>query len=61
MKTTYPAFRPVSYSWKITLENDTGRHTITTYGANLLQVIEQVTDMERAPIRAVVRVERLDK
>ncbi len=61
METTYPAFRPVSYSWKITLESDTGRHAITTNGANLLQVIEQITDTERAPIRAVVKVERLDK
>jgi hypothetical protein len=61
MTTTYPAYRPVSYRWAITLDSDTGHHTIITNGANLLQVIEQVTDMERAPIRAVVRVERLDK
>jgi hypothetical protein len=61
MTTTYPAYRPVSYLWRITLNTDTGPYVITTNGANLLQVIEQVTDSERAPIRAVVKVERLDK
>jgi hypothetical protein len=61
METTYPAYRPVSYSWRITLDSDTGPYLITTNGANLLEVIERVTDTERAPIRAVVKVERLNK
>ena len=61
METTYPAYRPVSYRWKITLDSDTGHHAIITNGGNLLEVIERVTDTERAPIRAVIKAERLDK
>ena len=58
---TYPRFRPVSYQWSITLESDTGRHTQTQYAANLLELVERVTDAESAPIRAIVKVERLEE
>lgn len=56
---TWPQFRPVSYHWKLTLESDSGRHDLTCYGGNLLEVIERITDTERASSRAIVKVERL--
>jgi hypothetical protein len=61
METTYPAFRPVSYSWRVTLASDMGPHKITLLAANLLEAVERVTEYERAPIRAIVKIERLDK
>jgi hypothetical protein len=56
---TYPRFRPVTYHWRVTLESDSGRHALTLYAANMLELVERVTDTERAPIRAIVKIERL--
>jgi hypothetical protein len=57
---SYPRFRPVSYHWKLTLETNSGRRDLTTYAGNLLEVVERITDTESAPIRAIVKAERLD-
>jgi hypothetical protein len=56
---TYPRFRPVTYHWSITLETNSGSHTLTQYAANMLELVERVTDTESAPIRAIVKIERL--
>lgn len=58
---TWPQFRPVSYHWRVTLESDSGKHALTMYAANMLELIERVTDIERAPIRAIVKIERLSE
>jgi hypothetical protein len=58
-KVTYPRFRPVSYHWSVTLESDQGHRTLTQYAANMLELVERVTDTEGAPIRAIVKIERL--
>ena len=56
---TWPRFRPVSYHWSITLETEQGSRTLTQYAANMLELVERVTDTEGAPIRAIVKIERL--
>jgi hypothetical protein len=56
---TYPRFRPVSYHWSVTLETNSGSRTLTQYAANMLELVERVTDTEGAPIRAIVKIERL--
>ena len=57
---TWPRFRPVTYHWSVTLESDSGRHDLMCRGSNLLEVVERITDTEGAPIRAIVKVERLE-
>lgn len=53
-------YRPLTYRWQITLEHDNGKITLEHYAANALELIERITDIERAPIRAVIKLERLD-
>lgn len=44
---------------RVTLRHDAGRVRITTVAASVRKAVELVCAAERAPLRAVVRVDRI--
>jgi hypothetical protein len=48
-------------SYKITLQSDTGRHAITINAGSLADAISAILAMQRAPERAIRKIERVNK
>jgi hypothetical protein len=46
-------------SYKITLQSDNGRHAITINAGSLSAAISAITAIERAPERAIIKIERV--
>lgn len=48
-------------TYKVTLTSDTGKHSITTTAVSYNEAAQLVCMVQRAPLRSVVKVERIVK
>ena len=48
----------MSATYLITLESDQGLYTLRLLGSNAIQAATQAATIERAPLRAIVKIEK---